>query len=136
MFAGLVASCHDESKPGSIISFKGTYELALFSRHCVQRPLICLTTFSCSLRGFGGSTTTPLLQTNLFLDLTHVYLNFESTVVSPSFLQADPALTAAIALGAKNESTKEVRTIKIKWVRFILRPIQISTPMYLVSKNS
>ena len=49
----------------------------------------------------------------------HLYLYPESTTVSPGFLHAPPALTAAIALGPKRESAKEVITIEIKWVRFI-----------------
>ena len=110
MFAGFFASCHAESKPGWVITLKGTYVLVLFSRHWAHRLPILLTTFSCEFKafgvsffplvGFGKTTAIPLLQINLFLDLMQLYLNPETTTASPSFLQAPPVLTTEIPAGA------------------------------------
>jgi hypothetical protein len=47
---------------------------------------------------FGADLTikTPLFQTNFFPDLMHVNDLLETTDLSPTFLQAPPALVAAL----------------------------------------
>jgi hypothetical protein len=57
-------------------------------------------------------TAAPLTQTNLPLFFTQVYLNPLVMFVSPAFLQAAPALTAAEDSGAKRiAKTKAIPTL-------------------------
>jgi hypothetical protein len=56
---------------------------------------------------------TPLFQTNFLPDLMHVYVLLETTDVRPAFLQAPPALTAALA-GLRGDVIKRETVVKIE----------------------
>lgn len=62
---------------------------------------------------FIGVTTDafPLFQTNFLPNLMHVKVLFEEIDVSPAFLQATPAITAALA-GVRGKDREIERTDK------------------------
>jgi hypothetical protein len=68
--------------------------------------------------------TTPLFHTNFFPCLTQVYLRPLSIVVSPAFLHAEPALTAALE-GRVITRDSAIAALTAKARRFISIPFAL-----------
>jgi hypothetical protein len=67
---------------------------------------------------------TPLLQTNFLPLLIQVYLIPADVLIWPSFLQAVPGFTAAVAVERFNERTKQP-IIMVADIRFMLPRISM-----------
>ena len=70
------------------------------------------------------ATFTPLLQTNFLPLLIQVYLIPADVLIWPSFLQAVPGFTAAVAFERFNERTKQP-IIMVADIRFMLPRISM-----------
>jgi hypothetical protein len=66
--------------------------------------------------GVGFFTATPLFHTSFFPDFTQVNFLPFAVAVTPAFLQASPAFTAATALSGATNKTSEIRTISGRFI--------------------
>ena len=66
--------------------------------------------------GVGFFTAMPLFHTSFFPDFTQVNFLPFAVAVTPAFLQASPAFTAATALSGATNKTSEIRTISGRFI--------------------
>jgi hypothetical protein len=66
--------------------------------------------------GVGFFTATPLFHTSFFPDFTQVNFLPFAVAVTPAFLQASPAFTAATALSGATNKTSEIKMISGRFI--------------------
>jgi hypothetical protein len=67
--------------------------------------------------GVGFLMATPLFHVNLLPDLTQVYFIPAEVLVCPCFAHLVPGLTAAVARGVNNDSTRALITKSSTFLR-------------------